>query len=147
MKSILAIIVLSIGILLVACSKDKFETKPKLEIKDYNSKEIHQGEVMRIRLNYFDKEGDLNKAPFLAIIRRLNRVPLPPGQDKVDTLRSTMPEFPAKDNGEITFQLPFDFLKESLIQNDTIQFRFAVIDLAGNSSDTLTTDPIVIVLP
>jgi hypothetical protein len=144
MKPIPAIFIFSLLLLLLACGKDKFETKPKLEIKDYSSKELSKGEVLRIRLNYFDKEGDLNGSPVIGILKRLNRIPLPSAQDKVDTFRNNLPDFPAKDNGEISFQLPYDFLKESQTENDTIIFRFAVEDLAGNKSDTITSDQIVI---
>ncbi len=147
MKLVPVIFIISLATLFVACDKDKFETKPKLEIKDYSSREIRQGQSLRIRLNYYDKEGDLSGAPVIGILRRLNLVPLPSGQDKVDTIRNVLPEFPEKDNGEISFELPFDFLKESLIENDTLMFRFAVEDLAGNKSDTVDSDQVVIFLP
>ena len=39
------------------------------------------------------------------------------------------------------FNLPYDFLKESTVENDTILFRFAVTDRAGNKSDTVETSP------
>jgi hypothetical protein len=147
MKTIPAVFVLSLLVVLAACGKDKFETKPKLEIKDYNSKEIFPGEDLRIRMNYFDKEGDLSEAQMIGILQRLNIFPLAPGQDKVDTFRNNLPEYPENDDGEITFQLPYDFLKESTVENDTIRFRFAVTDKAGNNSDTINSDPIVIHLP
>ena len=147
MRTLPGIFFISMLILLIACGKDKFETKPKLEVKGYSSREIFPGDMMTIRLNYYDKEGDLSGAPVVGILRRLNLFPLAPGQDKVDTFSTVLPEFPKKDNGEITFQLPFDFLKESVVENDTLVFRFAVTDLAGNKSDTITTDQIVIHLP
>jgi hypothetical protein len=147
MKTLPLIFFVAVGILLVACGKDKFETKPRLEVKDYSSKEIHQGENLRIRLNYFDKEGDLSEAPVIGILKRLNLFPIPPAQDKVDTFRNNLPEFPKNDNGEIAFELPYDFLKESTVENDTIMFRFAVTDRGGHSSDTIETAPLVILLP
>jgi len=147
MKTLPAIFIISLATLLIACGKDKFETKPRLEIKDYSSKEIFQGDVMTIRLNYFDKEGDLSEAPMIGILTRINLFPLAQGEDKVDTFRNNLPEYPEKDNGEITFQLPYDFLKESTLENDTLIFRFAVTDKAGNNSDTITSDQIVIHLP
>ena len=144
MKTFPAIFVVSLAILLIACGKDKYETKPKLEIKDYSSKEIFAGSQLNIRISYFDKEGDLSQAPIIGILRRLNIFPLPPSLDKVDTIRTNLPEFPKNDDGEITFTLPFDFLKESTTENDTIMFRFAVTDRAGNTSDTVDSAPIVI---
>ncbi len=144
MKQIPAIFIFSMTLLLIACGKDKFETKPKLEIKDYSSKEVFPGGELRIRINYFDKEGDLNGSPVIGILKRINFIPLPAGQDKVDTFRNNLPDFPPKDNGEISFQLPYDFLKESQTENDTVIFRFAVEDRAGNKSDTITSEPVVI---
>lgn len=146
MKPISAIFIFSLALLFIACGKDKFETKPKLEIKDYSSKEVFKGEVLTIRMNYFDKEGDLNGAAVIGILRRTNIIPLPTAQDKVDTFRNNLPDFPSKDNGEISFQLPYEFLKESQTENDTLIFRFAVEDLAGNKSDTVTSDQVVIIL-
>ena len=144
MKTFPAIFIFSLAILLIACGKDKYETKPKLEIKDYSSKEIFAGMQLNIRINYYDKEGDLSQAPVIGILRRLNVFPLPPSLDKVDTIRTNLPEFPKNDDGEITFSLPFDFLKESTTENDTIMFRFSVTDRAGNTSDTVDSAPIVI---
>jgi hypothetical protein len=147
MKAVPALFVISLLAILYGCGKDKFETKPRLEIKDYSDKDIFPGQSLRIRLNYFDKEGDLNGSPVIGILRRLNQVPLPVGQDKVDTFRNVLPDFPSKDNGEISFELPYDFLKESLVENDTLMFRFAVEDLAGNKSDTVDSDQVVVHLP
>ncbi len=144
MKTFPAIFIFSLAILLIACGKDKYETKPKLEIKDYSSKEIFPGTQLNIRISYFDKEGDLSQAPIIGILRRLNVFPLPPSLDKVDTIRTNLPEFPKNDDGEITFTLPYDFLKESTTENDTIMFRFSVTDRAGNTSDTVDSAPIVI---
>lgn len=148
MKLIPTLLVLSAGILIVACSKDKFETKPLIEIKDYNTREIFQGGMLNVTMNYFDKEGDLNEGILTAFIRRQNIIPiLDPNQDKADSLTYILPDFPPKDKGEITFRLGFNFLKESLFENDTILIRFTVTDLAGNTSDSVLTEPIVIHLP
>ena len=132
-------------LLLLACGKDKFETKPRLEIKDYNATEIFSGTELRITINFFDKEGDLNGSPFTAIRVRQNSFPPSPGKDKADTLDNyVLPDFPQKDNGEITIAFPHDFLSESERINDTLVFRFAVTDKAGNHSDTITSNQIVV---
>lgn len=149
MKTILAILVFSCAFFLFACNKDKFATKPRIEVKSYNSKEIPQHGQLAIRLNYFDKEGDLSTGAFFAARVRLNRLPLGTSDaDRPDTLNYPLPNFPVKDQGEILLQLNYDdFLKESVSKNDTIVFRIAVTDKGGNKSDTITTDPIVILLP
>ncbi|WP_276501889.1 hypothetical protein [Terrimonas pollutisoli] len=144
MKALPAIFISSLIILLIACGKDKFETKPRLEIKDYNTHELFPGQTLTIRINYFDKEGDLGGAPVIGILKRLNLLPLGPDQDKADIFNTSLPEFPDKGSGEISFSLPYDFLKESTIEEDTLIFRFAVTDRAGNNSDTITSDQVVI---
>jgi hypothetical protein len=144
-----AILISSVLFILFACGKDKFETKPLIEVKSYSSKEIREHGILTIRLNYFDKEGDLGTGPFWAARYRINALPLGTSDaDRADTLNYALPEFPARDKGEISFQLDYDnFLKESFTQNDTIFFRIAVSDKAGNNSDTIDTEPIVILLP
>jgi hypothetical protein len=134
-------------VLLVACGKDKFETKPRIEIKSYNDKTIarNNGNELRITLNYYDKEGDLSEGDFFAVRNHLNVKPLNPStEDKSDTLRYQLPKFPDIDHGEIVFQIGYDFLKESLSENDTITFRFAVADRGSHKSDTITSAKLVI---
>ena len=147
MKIFLAILAV-FTVFLAACSKDKFATKPRIEVKDYNSKEIGLNGQLTIRLDYFDKEGDLGTGNFYAVRQRLNIQPLSLSDaDRPDTLRYPLPSFPDKNKGEIVLQLNYnDFLKESLSKNDTINFKIAVEDRGGNKSDTITTDNIVIVL-
>ncbi|MEI9910543.1 MAG: hypothetical protein WDO71_13250 [Bacteroidota bacterium] len=48
-------------------------TKPLIEVKSYNSKEISQHGQLTIRLNYFDKEGDLGKGDFFAVRKPAQR--------------------------------------------------------------------------
>ena len=140
------ILCLLVLVILAACSKDKFQTKPLIEIKSYNTKTIAKanGNELRININYFDKEGDLSQAQFFAVRQRLNVKPLNANSDKADTLRYQLPKFPDKDHGEIVFQIGYDFLKESQTENDTLVFRFAVTDRGGNKSDTITSSKLVI---
>ena len=55
--SIFALILVVLAV--VAFSKDKFQTTPKIEVKDYNTKAVPRNGQLIVRLNYFDKEGDL----------------------------------------------------------------------------------------
>ncbi|RYY54288.1 MAG: hypothetical protein EOO09_14975 [Chitinophagaceae bacterium] len=146
MKTIPVLMVCSLLVIAFACSKDKFESKPRLEITEYSTKELYPGQALRISLKFYDKEGDINGDSAVAIINRLNLLPLPAGQDKIDTINALLPDFPPKDEGEIFFQLDYDFLKESTVENDTLRFNFSVRDKQGNRSETVTSDPVVIVL-
>lgn len=129
-----------------ACSKDKFQTKPQIKIKNINSKVISSNSgPLVITLEYTDKEGDLGEDTLLSIRDRLNIVPLPIGTSNVDTLHNIIPAFPSKSHGE--FEVKFEwanYLHQSDIENDTITFKFVAKDNAGNISDTIATDKIVI---
>jgi hypothetical protein len=131
-------------VVLISCDKDKFETKPFIEVKDYSTKTVpFQGELV-IRINYFDKEGDLGKGELYLLRERTNRIPPNPQFDQVDSLRYPLPDFVDKGQGEIRLVLrQVDFLGESATQNDTMFFKIAVTDRAGNTSDTLITDQVV----
>ncbi|MET0392333.1 MAG: hypothetical protein ABW019_04295 [Chitinophagaceae bacterium] len=141
MRSIPVFAILSLTMLLAACGKDKFETKPLLEIKDYSAEAVSQGESVRIRVNYYDKEGDLGEGDFTYIRVRTNKTPIPnPGTyDKTDTIRSKVPVFPSKNTGELTFNVAYEFMDEDPNRNDTMYFKIAVVDIKGNASDTITT--------
>ena len=144
MKKLLLII--AVLVVLFACNKDKFQTKPQLTIKSYNSKLIGQGSTLEVRLTYTDKEGDIGQGDFYGVRMRLNSKPLSPvDNDKADTLRYKIPEMTSTaDKGELVMTLGYDFLKESNTENDTLVFKIAIKDLAGHASDTLTTDKLVI---
>jgi hypothetical protein len=142
MRIILSLVVFSVILVIFSCNKNKFETKPRLEFKSYD-KVVDSPGILKFSIKFFDKEGDLGNAPFIAIRQRLNKFP-PPPPVLADTFRyPQLPEFPDKDQGEIIFQLDYTRLDESVAQNDTCRFRFAVTDKAGNKSDTLTSDIIV----
>ena len=146
MKTVSYLMILTLmALVVISCNKDKFETKPRIEIRSYNSREIRPGETLRINLDFFDKEGDLDS--MFATIDRQNRLPVPPDQERTHFLNYPLPEFPEQEDGEIAFQLPYEFLKESLTANDTLVFHFRVTDRAGNSSDSISSQNVVMLLP
>jgi hypothetical protein len=130
---------------LLACDKDKLETKPSITIKSINGNEIPPGANLEIVLEFADKEGDLNQGQIVYVRERLNLKPIadPNSNDKVDTVRNALPDFPEKSRGEIKLTIPYDFLTEDPFDNDTMQFKIAVQDLGGNASDTIVTEKIV----
>jgi hypothetical protein len=143
MKKLL--LISSAFVLLIACSKDKFQTRPDIRIKSYNSKTISPGQDLEIRFDYTDKEGDIGQGAFFGVRMRLNQKPLSVADnDQNDTLNNKIPEMPDYDKGELVMTLGYGFLKESTTENDTLVFKIAVTDIAGHASDTLTTDKIII---
>src|SRR5687767_5895736 len=56
---------------IVACSKDKFQTTPSLEFKELNSDTLRQGNLLRFTLEFTDKEGDISDSIW---IQRVSKV-------------------------------------------------------------------------
>lgn len=145
MKIKIIAVMVSIVVIIVACAKDKFQTRPQIKVKSVSSNVISPGETLSITLEYTDKEGDLSQDTLLSIRNRLNRRKLPVGSTNVDTLHNIIPKFPEKNTGEfdVSFQWA-TYLHQSDIENDTIMFKFVVKDRAGNISDTVSSEKIVI---
>lgn len=134
-----------VAIVIVACEKNKFETRPQITIKSIDPTVIPLGGSLSIRLEYTDKQGDLGKDTLISIRRRLNRRGLTNAGSSPDTLHNIIPDFPNKGKGE--FEIKFDgprYLRQSDIENDSILFRFVAKDRGGNVSDTITTGTIVV---
>lgn len=131
-------------VLLVACGKDSFQTKPQIKIKSMNGNVIPGGGTLSVNLTFTDKEGDLGDGKLVYIPRRLNRRPLPPAIPAYDSVVNILPKFPSKSLGEIQVSLGYNYLHKSDIENDTISLRFVAVDKAGHKSDTVTSDRIVI---
>lgn len=129
-------------ITLIACHKSN-SSKPLISIESINSV-VPVGGSLDAKLKFTDYSGDLNKGTFIAIRNRLNQRPLPIGTASADTLIGPIPDFPDKKQGEMEYTLDYNYLKESDQENDTIMFKFAVIDRFGNKSDTISSNKIVV---
>lgn len=129
---------------IAACSKDKFQTKPQIKITSVSTSTVPVSGELSITLEFTDKEGDLGGDTLLSIRNRLNMIPLPSTITGVDTLDNLIPEFPDKNKGEITVKFDWNYLHQSDTENDTIALKFVAKDRGGNSSDTVTTNKIVI---
>jgi hypothetical protein len=136
---------------IVACNKNKYQTKPTLELKSMNGNVVPAGAQLLLEFDFTDKEGDVNNALFVQKIRT--------NKQKVPTIRDTfslpVPEFPKNTKGLIQALLDYSQHLTSAInppkdpvtnknQHDTLILRFVLRDRAGNASDTVTTDPVVI---
>src|SRR5688572_10574150 len=90
----------AIGI--VACSKDKFQTRPSLKLTSLNSDYFPTAESeMLIEFEFTDKEGDVTDSMFIRKVRLNKR--------KVPTLRDTIavkiPPFPKNTQGFIQLRM------------------------------------------
>jgi hypothetical protein len=150
MKKILSIP--AVVLLLVACDKGKFETKPQLTLKSVKSTEIPFGAPLQVVIEFTDKEGDLSDTLYF-IRQRLN------ASDPVTPFRSEykMPDFPNTVKGDIeinldyqtdlTFNLPPIRIPGSnpdRNEKDTMRYKIVARDKEGNLSDTLIIDNIIV---
>jgi hypothetical protein len=141
-------LVIAVAFLIVAaCSKDKFESRPTLEIKEVMPVEIPVNGNLFVTLEFTDKEGDVYSKgdSTLVIIReRLNIR----GRLVDSSVRYPVPEFPEKTKGELQVNISYGFLTLrmnpiSLPGNqrevDTLKLGFVLKDQGGNKSDTAYT--------
>jgi hypothetical protein len=146
MKISHSVLPIALLFLALACNKDQYQTKPQITIESINTI-IPVGGGMQAMLKFTQKDGKLGQGTFIAIRNRLNIQGLPPGTSSTDTLVSPIPEFPDKNDGEFQFTLDYTYLHQSDTQNDTIIFKFAVVDRVGNKSDTIPSPQIVVISP
>ncbi len=132
-------------IILSGCSKDKFDTVPKLEFTEVNTTELRNGGVIQFTLFFTDKEGDVSNQIFIE-----KTSPECPGRDFTENYN--VPEFPAINNQKGTIIISFGYNAEGFPnispqcqKDETATFRFVLKDKAGNASDTVSSPPIKII--
>ena len=129
---------------IASCGKTNSTSKPTISIKSINT-QIPAGGALNVILDFQSKSADLSQGTFVAIRNRLNQIQLPPGSSSSDTVTGPIPQFPNQQKGQFEFNLDWGtYLHQSDTENDTIVFKFAAIDKAGNSSDTIVSPQIVV---
>ena len=144
----------SIILLIVACSKDKFETKPTLKILSINGNLIPPGNNsgLVVDFEFTDKEGDVNDTLYVKKIR-INQRQVPTLRD---SFKLKVPDFPNNTKGEIQLTMDYQNYLISAInppmtgnppqpEPDTLMIKFALKDKGNHISDTVTTGPIVVI--
>ena len=146
--SFAGIVVALLVVVLYACGKDKFETTPTIRVKDINSTEINAPDgILKITLEVTDKEGDGAGGDLTYIRVRTNSTPIPDpvNNDKADTAHATVPSYPKTDKVEMVLTIPYSFLDEDPVRNDTMYFKLTLRDSQNHQSDTITTKSITAV--
>jgi len=136
------------AILLYACGKDKYTSKPQLKFIKADSYDVARGELITFRLEFTDKEGDLSDSIFLRAEAKGC-----PASNRV--LGYPVPEFPTTSNSK--GELEINFVNGQFVQGfvampgpacgrpDTTTYYFWIKDKAKNVSDTISTDkPLII---
>jgi hypothetical protein len=148
MKRIL-IVALIAGIF-TACSKDKFETVPQIDIKEFGPEEVVKGQMIELRAIVRDKEGDIQDSLYV-VKKRYN---LTTGFElSNDTIRYFIGSLgaPDKQENEVLVRFLYGELKPDIapIQNlESVdrgyRLGLVVIDKKGNRSKYVETEQIVL---
>ena len=129
---------------LSACSKNAYNTKPTLQLTSVNTNIVPFNGTLVVNMKVTDKEGDVTDTLFVKKVRINQRATA----TIRDSFALKIPDAPNSPDGTIEVDLSYqNFLisATSPIENDTLLFKFALKDKANNISDTVTTDPIVVI--
>lgn len=120
-----------------SCSKSN-DGKPKLSIESINT-EIPRGGNLDVNLKF--TSGNLDTMVVIRI--RVNQKP-PQNNPPGDTLHIGIPAYSAE-KGELEFIQPYQgYLTFGDNANDTLVFKFAVLNANKKSSDTVTSAKVVV---
>jgi hypothetical protein len=100
-------------------------------------------------LDYSQKNGKIDGDSLTMIRHRYNLKPIAdPSQETSDTfvtiLSSSENPIPDANSAQFSISLNWQFIQIDNGENDTIDFRFFLTDLAGRVSDTVRTGQIVL---
>lgn len=130
-------------LILSACGKETFQSKPVLKIKSVSSTHVPVGSDFQVTMRLTDKEGDFSDT--LWIMKSTTKCALSNFSDS--TLYRIPTETPRVKNfdGEVLVSFSYAIeLQPRCARNDTAVFSFWIKDQAGNISDTVKTAPIII---
>ena len=144
----------AVVLLLAACGKDKFETKPRFVLKSQSASFVPIGNNLRLVFEYTDKEGDVNDTLYF----KKERLNLRKVATVRDSLPLIVPDFPHTPKGEIVLNLDYQTYLISAqeapranpgqlpekFESDTLNLKFVLKDKAGNKSDTVRVDNVII---
>lgn len=133
---------------LVACSKDKFTSKPQLKYKSVNTKVLNRNQTLSFTLEVTDLEGDLQDSLWVQeVVRNC------PAGGGISHYK--MPDFTAvknlKGEIEVCYSYGINLGCPSIVEprcpgrNDSATYRFWIQDKARNISDTITSEEVVLI--
>ncbi len=146
MKSKLLIVTL-VFIVIAACNKNQFTTKPQLTYKGESTQVVGPGGSIIFTLHYTDKEGDIQN--YLYLEKKTSDCPA----DSIVTKYAIPSNVPPQKNGEGDIIVSLSYLpgdpypgigQPTCGRSDTCIFRFALADKANNTSDTISSPQIII---
>jgi hypothetical protein len=127
-----------------SCSKSS-GGKPTLSISSITNP-VQPDQDLDVDLK-FSGGSNLSGGWLVAIRTRVNQIP-PINTIGGDTIVAQLPTYSTTDKGELEFTQPYQgYLHFDDHINDTLIFKFAVIDANGVSSDTISSPKIVSISP
>jgi hypothetical protein len=130
--------------MVLGCSKDNNQSAPSIKIKSYTNYVNSDGAFNAV-LTYSQKSGNLSGDTLWIIRHRYNQLPVPPSDLTSDTFMTLMPETPNTTSAEFSASLSWANISYGINgENDTFDFRFILIDLNGNHSDTAVTGKVIV---
>jgi hypothetical protein len=142
-----SVIIAVISFFIISCTKSKFTEAPQLKYKSVNTTELNKGQYIVFKLSFTDGDGDLQDSLFVEKVALNCR-------DSYSKQKYKLPAFPATKNTEGEFEVIFGYNVVPLLKapqcphiNDTCIFRFMLKDKAQNTSDTVSSETIVLLNP
>ena len=139
---------------MIACGKDKFETKPQLTLRSKSPDVVNKPDPLRLNIEYTDKEGDVSDSLFITRQRLNSKKPVTSKESPYD-----IPSFPTMNKGE--FEITLDYFNDLTFnltpipipgsgnpaknEIDTLRLKIVAKDKAGNKSDTLVVDNVYVI--
>lgn len=143
------LIVLAILAMFYGCKKDTYTTKPQIKLKNTYAKSLTQGDLLLFEVEFTDKEGDIQDTLF---IQKFSKVC--PTQTGVTFLsKNNIPNFTPTSNLDGVLEVGYSYNTniqgyQRMIgcsnRTDTAYFRFWLKDKAQHTSDTITSENIVL---
>jgi hypothetical protein len=137
-------ILITMTLAALSCSKSG-GSKPSLSIESINNP-IQQGQDLDVLLK-FSNGSSLSGGTLTVIRLRVNQIPAvnTPGGD---TITAVLPSYSDTEKGQLEFTQPYQgYLHFDDHINDTLVFKFSIVDAAGHLSDTISSPKIVSLSP
>src|SRR4051794_21911312 len=88
----------------IACKKDKFETKPTLTLKSYNTRVVEVNGVLVVEFEVTDKEGDIGDSIYVKKVRLNKLVRL----TRADSFNLRLPDAPKSQTSFVTVTMDYN---------------------------------------
>ena len=136
------LLLISALMLTLGCSKDNASTAPTIAIKSYTNTVNNDGNGFSAVLSFSQSGGNISGDSLVIIERRYNQSY---ASEHTDTFPTRLAFTPTASKAEFTARLAWDFIQYgNQDENDTVDFRFVLIDQNLKHSDTVVTGKVII---